>query len=385
MKITKRQLNKIIKESLGIQNKINEAPKILNFRKIRKDLFKLKADITNQALIDIIAQHRDDLELKVEDGESKFMKGRYREAVTLLASLDAILNAPTPEKVKKAIDDIDVQEQNDDDPQENDPWNPDPDPKSEWEYQLRDCIWYARKKDETGQGLKLGLSKVTSGKYKASIAILDKAFPKLITACKVQVKPKTIPEPKPVNPKTVKAGPLTELYNFIEEELYRDPSIAKKMQNFQDDLRDAAGLDPSAKLLEALGYYKDAENAKNAKNVATGRSILLNILDADIRNSNQLNLEYVVLTNIADGGDYGVEDFVALFDMAIADLAFILDDYYSSDEGSWEKNIASSGFSNRFKNENLQSKIMKVVQESANQETTLSRGSLYRRRYYGRY
>jgi hypothetical protein len=96
-------------------------------------------------------------------------------------------------------------------------------------------------------------------------------------------------------------------------------------------------------------------------------------------------LEYVVLTNIADGGDYGVEDFVALFDMAIADLAFILDDYYSSDEGSWEKNIASSGFSNRFKNENLQSKIMKVVQESANQETTLSRGSLYRRRYYGRY
>ena len=62
MKITKRQLNKIIKESLGIQNKINEAPKILNFRKIRKDLFKLKADITNQALIDIIAQHRDAIE-----------------------------------------------------------------------------------------------------------------------------------------------------------------------------------------------------------------------------------------------------------------------------------------------------------------------------------
>ena len=89
MKLTKRQLNKIITESLGIQSKvITEA---VNFRKIRKDLFALKADIDNQALLDKVSDHADKLKAKVDAGETKFFKGRYREAVTLLASLEDLL------------------------------------------------------------------------------------------------------------------------------------------------------------------------------------------------------------------------------------------------------------------------------------------------------
>ena len=104
MKLTRRQLNRIISESLSVEpvREIKGVPKILNFRKMRKDLFALKDDIDNQELLDKAQDHLDDLQTKVDAGEGKFAKGRYREAVTLLQAFKAVMNAPTPEKIEKA-------------------------------------------------------------------------------------------------------------------------------------------------------------------------------------------------------------------------------------------------------------------------------------------
>ncbi len=160
MKLTRRQLNRIITESLGSQavSEIKGIPKILNYGKMRKDLFALKKDIDNQALLDKAQGHLEDLQTKVDAGEGKFAKGRYREAVTLLQAFKEIMNAPTPEKIEKVIEKVpDEKPIKKPDPQPVKPpdWKPDPDPKVGWEYQNRDCIWYTRKKKTTKE-YKLG-------------------------------------------------------------------------------------------------------------------------------------------------------------------------------------------------------------------------------------
>tara|TARA_R110002153_G_scaffold16136_3_gene57090 strand:- start:8560 stop:9726 length:1167 start_codon:yes stop_codon:yes gene_type:complete len=195
MRISKRQLRKIIKESLSLQNEERRKgiPKALNFRRIRIDLDKFKKDLCNEELYNIIRQHEEDLKDKVEGGESKLMKGRFREAESLLEVLTNWL--------KKADDKCNTELEKGDvtkkatkkkkppevDP---DPWKPDPDEDSEWEYQLRNCIWYARKKDTKGKGVKLGPAKSTYGKYRKAIAILDKEYSGEIESCKAPTKPK---------------------------------------------------------------------------------------------------------------------------------------------------------------------------------------------------
>jgi len=201
MKLTRRQLNKIIAESLGTQavSEIKGIPKILNYGKMRKDLFALKKDIDNQALLDKAQNHLDDLKLKVDAGEGKFAKGRYREAVTLLQAFEAIMNPsspPTPAEVEKVIKKVPVK---DPDPQPVKPpdWKPDPDPKVGWEYQNRDCVWFTRKKG-TKKEYKLGHASgkplEKGGKFLASIVKLNKAYPDLVRDCDATVNP---PKPKP--------------------------------------------------------------------------------------------------------------------------------------------------------------------------------------------
>jgi len=202
MKITKGQLKRIIVESLGLR--LNEA-RIINFRKVRKDLFDLKKDISNQDLLDKVQAHADELKAKVDQGEGKLGKGRYREAVTLLQSLEDILKAPTPEKIDNVTTDLDDVEEPDPttpdpadpDPDDPDPWVPDPDPKVEWEYKVVNCEWIARKKG-TEKEYNLGPTNGSGsgGKYSKSIAKLNKAYPDLVKGCDVKVPPKPTPPSK---------------------------------------------------------------------------------------------------------------------------------------------------------------------------------------------
>ena len=96
------------------------------------------------------------------------------------------------------------------------------------------------------------------------------------------------------------------------------------------------------------------------------------------------------MTNQADGTDYGQEDFVTIFDMAIELLQDIMVRYTEADE-TWKNIIGTDGSSNRFAKEQLSDKVKtdignssNSIAESVKQKTTLSRGSLYRARY-GRY
>ena len=391
MRISKRQLRKIIKESLSLQNEERRKgiPKALNFRKIRKDLFKLKADIDNQELLDIIGQHRDDLRDKVKAGESKFMKGRYREAVTLLKSLDDFMNAPSAVKIEKAVklavhlEEPDVDVDNDVADDDEDPWYPDPKPGSEWEYQLRNCVWYARKKGTNGNGVKLGPAKATSGKYKKSIAILDKEYESEIKACKVQKKPTPKPKPKPKPTTETSERPLFDLYvevrNFIN-----DSNLNQKFDKWADGMGETAGDNPSFDLLVALGYYKDAENNKNAKEVGDGRLMLLDLLDAntkdtetgrDLRGKGQgLHSDYSFLAHNGKGGeDHGQEEYAFIFNDAMTQLQEIMLTYIKSSE-SWKQNIGKSGASNRFVEDSYN------LNESIIKKTRRSRSSIYRNR-----
>jgi hypothetical protein len=194
MKVTRGQLKRIIAENLGLS--LNEA-RIINFRKVRKDLFDLKKDISNQALLDKVQDHADELKAKVDQGEGRFGKGRYREAVTLLQSLEDILKAPTPEKIDNKIKDIQKIEEKDPDPADLDPWVPDPKPESEWEYKVVNCEWIARKKG-TEKEYNLGPTNGSGsgGRFSDTIRILNKAYPDLVKGCDVKVPPKPTPPSK---------------------------------------------------------------------------------------------------------------------------------------------------------------------------------------------
>ena len=367
MKITRRQLKQIISESLGVQ-----VLQEVNFKRIRRDLFKLQDDIDNQQLLDKVFKHAEDLKTKVDAGETGFLKGRYREAVTLLNDLEAVLNAPTPAAVKKAVKSVDnlpkdkpeTKPENKDD---KDKWNPDPDKKGIWEYQLRDCTWYARMVKKPEKEFKLGKSKQTWGKYKDSIKILDKAFPNLIKDCGVPNKPK----PKPGDKEGGGGGPLTDLYNEIRGEL-RSSGVGGKFKRFESEIN-SDGRNPASDLLSGLKGYSRMEKEKTGKGASDARNRILSILNVEKANANQLAMKYPVLTSLGD--DYGADQFVAIYDMAVEQLYnILLDDYVKSDE-QWKQNVGNGGISNRFAKEKLSQKTFRIVQES------LSRGSLLRKRY----
>ena len=214
MKLTRRQLNRIILESLGVHpvSEVKGIPKMLNYRKMRKDLFALKKDIDNQTLLDKVSDHIDDLQTKVSAGESKFFKGRYQEAVTLLQAMKAVMDNPTPAAATKAIekvpDEQPAKQKQEPTPEpktkDEDKWNPDPKPTSGWEYQNRDCIWYARKKGTTKEytlGHASGKPAKRGGKFLKTIVKLNKAFEDSVKGCEpMTVVPKPKPKPKPNQP-----------------------------------------------------------------------------------------------------------------------------------------------------------------------------------------
>ena len=341
MKLTKRQLNKIITESLGIQSKvITEA---VNFRKIRKDLFALKADIDNQALLDKVSDHADKLKAKVDAGETKFFKGRYQEAVTLLASLEDLLKAPTPEKIKDVTEEPIIDEPPEPTPEptepEPTPWNPDPDPKVGWEYQVRECIWYTRKKETTKEyklGHASGKPLEKGGKFFNSIVELNNAYPDLVKDCdpvKVKKKKKPVKEGLAWPDNAISLIKTTKIPGTGE---YQDDAIPKWKKVFQDSC--SAYIRTNGSSLN--DFYSGMEPGAQPNQVGV---------------SNWLALEQ------AAGGRAG------------RDVAKVLIDKVNAMTGP----VKTTGMNNH--SADLNPLGGDTINES------LSRGALYRRRYYGRY
>lgn len=335
MKLTRRQLNKIIAESLGVQHvsEIKGVPKVLNFRKMRKDLFALQKDIDNQALLDKVSAHREALNDKVQAGEGAFAKGRYREAVTLLKSIDEILDAPTPEKVKKVISKVPdtdpvVKPDPKPDPKPKDPdpkpWNPDPDPKVGWEYQNRECVWYARKKETTKEyklGHASGKPVEEGGKFLKSIVKLNKAFPDLVKDCNPMIKP---PKPKP----------------------------STKGKSWPDN---------AINLIKGTKLPADYPGTKEWKNAFVGAC------------SSYVSTKGRSLTNFYAGMEPGTK-FTGIYEWIALDQR----------QGGNGKDIAEALIDevNEMAKE-VSANITSLTTNPLNE--SLSRGSLYRRRYWGRY
>ena len=394
MKLTKRQLNKIIAESLGIQSKvITEA---VNFRKIRKDLFALEADIDNQALLDKVSDHAAELKAKVDAGETKFGKGRYREAVTLLKSLEELLKAPTPEKVKatkKVIAPAIEAEPEPTEPEptepEPTPWNPDPDPKVGWEYQVRECIWYTRKKETTKEyklGHASGKPLQKGGKFLESIVSLNNAYPDLVKDCD-PVKKKPAPKPadkvSSIEVKYVKIkGGESGVKSTVMEELvtafkdFKGDGSFTKIVNKDGLPYDAA----DARIFGIKGIKWDmfakriADSADTKQYPLTSTSavqiLIKNLAGKETASQGKIVdvLPKVVYYAIPEGnqGTFGT-GYVLLF-------AVTTDDTLQTDNKVmiYKFHVGASG--------NV------VLGESVtNESASKSRGLLYRERYFGRY
>ena len=344
MKLTRRQLNRIIAESLGTEPvmEIKGLPKILNFGKMRKDLFALKDDIDNQELLDKAQAHLDDLQLKVDGGERKFLKGRYREAVTLLQAFKAIMNPsspPTPAEVEKVIEKV-PDEKPDTQPVTPPDWNPDPDPKVGWEYQNRDCVWFTRKKG-TEKEYKLGHASgkplERGGKFLGSIVKLNKAYPDLVKGCDPLLKK---PTPKPG--KKESSWPENAMNLIKTTKIPGDyagiPEWKNMFQGACSNYLDTNGL-------SLKQFYQGMEPRDR---VFTGV------------------FEWLALEE-RQGGTAGRETAEALIDEV--------------NEMSKEVSGKTKGLNNHDPDYNplAAGQKQKAVAES------LSRGALYRRRYYGRY
>ena len=198
MKLTRRQLNQIIAESLNL----NEA-KILNFRKIRKDLEALEEDPDNETLLNKISAHRDELKAKVDAGETKFFKGRYREAKTLLTSLNNTLKNPK-EEVEKAIQNV-IKVEEPTKPKSptkpKDDWVKDPTGDESYVFKIDNCVWLATN-TKSGKQFTLGKADGSGKKYLKTIAKLNNTYPDLVKDCNpIKVVPKKPTTPKPGTPK----------------------------------------------------------------------------------------------------------------------------------------------------------------------------------------
>jgi len=377
MKLTKRQLNKIIAESLGIQSRvITEA---VNFRKIRKDLFALKADIDNQALLDKVSDHADQLKAKVDAGDSKFFKGRYREAVTLLASLEALLKAPTPEKINDVTEEPIIEDPPEPTPEptepEPTPWKPDPDPKVGWEYQVRKCIWYTRKKKTTKEyklGHASGKPLEKGGKFLDSIVSLNNAYPDLVKDCDPMVKKPTPKKPKPKSGD--KFNKLAVLYSetksldFNEERVTVDGDrpLADDFKKALFSLQAAEKMINDGKPPRTSAYTDGLDTLKDIFNYTEK-------VKGGLSSTDRLVQKYMVFDSenkqqAADSVEYVFNE--------LSDIAAEYSKSKNSSIANLGANILSTVRGSTYK---LGGQSAEVVAES------LSRGSLYRRRYYGRY
>ena len=394
MKITKRQLNKIITESLGIQNKvISEA---VNFRKIRKDLFALKSDPDNQELLDKITNHAAKLKAKVKAGESKFFKGRYQEAVTLLASLEELLKAPTPEKIKekiKAVTEEPIIENPpepapDPKPTEPTPWNPDPDPKSDWEYQVRECIWYTRKKETTKEyklGHASGKPLEKGGKFFNSIVALNKAYPDLVKDCNPVVKKPTPKKPDPKDPDP-KPGINTEMskkffrtfgdYNDLRMEIIKRLNINPEKILAVTSLETAVQLVVPPSAANKIKAFFQSEETKNKLSTMANKNAydVSNEIVTQVLNPRKINVLATAVNDMYISFCVQVGDKLAVGYLSETDLG---------DEINAKGQVASKGFTQPTFPATISKDLFKQSKDV--QSESLSRGALYRRRYYGRY
>ena len=215
MRITKRQLNKIIKESLGIQINELKSPKQVAqefkdkklTRKIGKNLNALKVS-TGQRREELEKQlndQKDELRTAYDAGAFDEMNFKQKAAAKeLLSTLETVLEDPKPQAITKAVeqvkDIIQLKVKPQDPKPDKDKWNPDPNPESNWEYLARECIWYARKKGTTKEyklGHASGTPAMKSGKFINTLIKLNKSFPGLVKNCKpIIVKPKKSKKPK---------------------------------------------------------------------------------------------------------------------------------------------------------------------------------------------
>ena len=373
MKLTKKQLNKIIAESLGIQSKvITEA---VNFRKIRKDLFALETDIDNQTLLDKVSDHAAELKAKVDAGESKFGKGRYREAVTLLRSLEDLLKAPTPEKVKATKEVIAPVIKADPDPTDPKPWNPDPDPKVDWEYQIRACVWFTRKK-ETTKEFKLGHASgkpvEKGGKFLNSIVSLNNAYPDLVNDCN-PIKKKPTPK-DPISGGNFKK--LATLYSETKSLDFDEERVTSGGdRTLAEDLKQALFSLQAAEKMINQGKPPQASQYTAALDMLKGVFDYTEKVKGGISSTDRLVQKYMVFDS--ENKQQAADTVEYVFN----ELDGIAKEYSKASNNSLANlgsNILSTIRGSTYKLQGGQGQAVAVTE-------SLSRGALYRRRYYGRY
>jgi len=193
MKITRNQLRKIIAESLMIEARVN-------LKKIGRKLEKWNGSVGNKRdnLEKDLLASLDDLSTAFDAGEFDKNLKRKAAAKELKSTLEKLFQNPSrlpPEREKKealkAIKAVEAAPEEDDSTstttsstssQDKNKWNPDPNPNSGWEYQLRDGFWYARAKGKTKE-YKLGKAdgtQLTKDRFRDSIVTLNLAYPEIV-------------------------------------------------------------------------------------------------------------------------------------------------------------------------------------------------------------
>jgi len=196
MKITRKQLRKIIAESLMIEARVN-------LRSIGKKLEKWNGSVgqkRDNLEKDLLAS-LDDLATAYDAGEFDKNLKRKEAAKELKSTLEKLFQNPNPlpperekKEALKAVKAVEEAPEEADSTstttssassQDKNKWNPDPNPNSGWEYQLRDCFWYARPKGKTKE-YKLGKADGTElmkASFIDSIVRLNKKYKDLVTDC----------------------------------------------------------------------------------------------------------------------------------------------------------------------------------------------------------
>ena len=215
MRITRRQLNKIIKESLGIQiNELKSPKQVAQEFKDKKLTRKIGKNL--KAWNGSTGQKREELEKQLNDQKEElrtaYDAGAFDEmnlkqkaaAKALMSTLKTVLEDPKPQAITKAAAEVEKiigggasTKKPEPETPELKPWNPDPDPKVNWEYQVRECVWFTRKKEATKEyklGHASGKPLEKGGKFLNTIVKLNNAYSELVKDCDPMVKK---PTPKP--------------------------------------------------------------------------------------------------------------------------------------------------------------------------------------------
>ena len=405
MKLTRRQLNQLIAESLDLE--LNEKANLIQRAKnafvlfgqagrLLKKYHREKDPQKQEAMLDKLCKLLDKLKLAKDAGD--FEKGDINQATVNAAErtikeLEGICQGPAPskEKVRDIIDELPAIEP--DPTPEPVPWNPDPDPKVEWEYQNRDCIWYTRKKGTTKEyklGHASGKPAERGGKFLSSIVKLNKAFPGAVKGCDpIVVVPKPKPEPKPKNPDVDPPEPTPgEATEYVM-------SITSKLVGIVDGSKE---LRTNLKVFLGTLSSAVAANVKNSKKILDGTFVdeaeeLLIIARKLKETDPATNYQTMVVKKQYDDFLDRCSALGRGLRASSKSMKAVGDQYSDGFGGDKAKRVSQVaqqvlGSANgldrvvvKFRNDrpNLSKGSTVQVNES------LSRGSLYRRRYYGRY